>query len=591
MATTIKTMASAITNSIDAPIVKAKVREMPEEQPDVVPALPPAEVDREEPAHKSFVVGEDEPLIESPKVAFISKKRLEKEVERDIKEVERINQIYKDREEIAAAEKPKQESPLRIVRPAPKKKKEIVPDTENLRKAISKIANGIGQKLEAENLYEKVRTHLKKSNKLFAGDFYKRLQNAIYNSLKEYVGIAWDSENRVDIVPDDIISSNPDQIPTMIFLDRIYNDKKVSYEKDYTLIMDRYKETYTDYLGIQEEWINALTKKLAQKLPLQQLGISTITDIIRSEWTTGVVPKKEEEVPVQTSPSQPAKHVEEHECTCGHHHDEDDESDDVENGVQVDIFINRVRENADFVKITSVDEGGQSILPIYVSLDTIDDTVPKNKNGIWGWLAYFMPQLVFETDQPEKYLRLNDKPVEENESCVRVIVLASTDDDKPIMGLYIIGYIAIHNIYEDRVESEWAMSEDNIALINNICEQYVAHDVFTPQEQITAMIKNELTEEDAVMAILNPEDNVEEIDDASEDEDANDEHPTDAEGAAIKAVLGASSIETIDGESTEEPVDLSDAEPIDSNELYPDEMAECETEEGEEFTFTPIRKK
>jgi hypothetical protein len=383
-----------------------------------------------------------------------------------------------------------------------------------LNKSISKVSNLIKDWLYTEYAFNKVNDDLR--NKMMDTNvFYNKIQNAIYHSLREFCHIT-KGENNYDILPKIVPGVNLDCFSTLVFFDRIFNDKTVSYEKLPSKVMERYRNVYGDADGIQEEWIEVFKNKLRNKMIFSNdKGIDEIAKLIMREWTstdlkypttnhgipviTAVQNSNRSHVNLSTIPINlgekevgnafPAdletikvfKDLEkateelENNCGCGHEHEEEEDEDEDEEEecsyLRISIFK---EETFDIVKFESSDGYGKIAVPFYTNLDNVlqsdnISSIADDRNGKWDWLIHFAPDLMFTTKTPERYLAGNDDEDEGEETRTKCVIMDEYDGTY-IIGVYCIESITIYN--EDSEVEDY--SDETIIMLNNLVNQEIA---------------------------------------------------------------------------------------------------------------------
>ena len=170
--------------------------------------------------------------------------------------------------------------------------------TENIKHAVSRIANTIGYHIQKSGLYFQVAPNLKNKH-IMEGTWYKEMQNCIYRSLTYFVKMKEERINdpstekgyrREWKIPEDFYDA--DIYPTLKFIDRYYSTMEIN-TAEADEVMDVYKSKFTDYLGIDQGWIPCLLKKVNIKIPMDKTGTAILTNFIKNNWCA---PKSNEEV-------------------------------------------------------------------------------------------------------------------------------------------------------------------------------------------------------------------------------------------------------------------------------------------------------
>ena len=161
-----------------------------------------------------------------------------------------------------------------------------VPYTGGVYLAISKVANMMRDILHTEEAYDKVTGYWRDSrNTVMPEEFYSKSGNCIYHSLLEFLNIKRDADSRELIIPE--VDDSTSYLGTWYFLDKIYNEKRISYIKQGRKMMDAYRKHHGDiHAGIDRDWLKVLQSKLSHKLNLIDAGLCIICDIIGDTFCT-----------------------------------------------------------------------------------------------------------------------------------------------------------------------------------------------------------------------------------------------------------------------------------------------------------------
>ena len=354
----------------------------------------------------------------------------------------------------------KQEAKKSLVEESPK----IVPSVENLPRSISKISNMIGNYLHEQDVHESCRSHIR--GKMFADEFYRRVQNCVYKSLTTFCQMEVNADKSVNLpdpnkVPDNVLS-------TLIFFDRIYNDRSVSFEKDPNKVMQNYRDHFekdgTD--GIHPEWIDDLRKRMEEKITMGTVGIQNVIDTIKGMWTAHFYPNV-----ITTVSDETAYEVSRGQSKSVNH--PEDEGDGVD-GISIHVGFGRGDEH-DIIKIHAYDDDGLNIYPFYEHLGEInlENIRPHKHNGYWNFLKAFIPNMIFTTKNPEPYLKFNEIPLEE--SNMRCIVVDAEEvgvpETKYHIGVYMIDGVYRHAFGEGESPVDASDLDELIQLIDVVVHE------------------------------------------------------------------------------------------------------------------------
>lgn len=498
------------------------------------------------------------------------------------------------------------------------------PDVLNLDKAISKIANYIGEYLHIQDVFNNIKWDLK-DRKIDAKTFYRKVQNCIYHTLIDFCGIETDEEGTNIILP--FVPGSP-CIPTLTFFDRIFNEKNICFEKNPSTLMNKYRKLYPDCDGIQPEWIECFKTRMKEKrdkLLVDDRAINEIANIIRETWCSTIIPVSTEEIsaeevnlsrfPVEISMEKSRKGATVVQTPVPNDDEEDDPEDepyDEDEDLNYPIIEILLGEKFDIIHVISSDTLGQVVYPFYEKLDTISidkhiSSIADDRNGIWDGLIHLLPDLPFNTADPERYIAGNEDIHGTDVKCVIM-----DDIDKT----YTIGVYANPEIFitdEEGIRSQVTDEEEYIDIMkkitylinDNISTGPMSHlaktltmpEIFREEKYILQHVMeyeglNNEGDDNLPEGIVDPEDDNSHLHyDINHNEDPI-EVLGDANKAAIEAVLGRGQDANISYDNDEENY------PTDPNEDEPEEIdpsiitfggKEYNTEEG--FTFTPRRKK
>lgn len=148
-----------------------------------------------------------------------------------------------------------------------------------------------------------------------------------------------------------------------------------------------------------------------------------------------------------------------------------DEEDDDGSIYAISVEIRR-GDDFDYVRLVARDPDDVVSIPFYTKLDdpNPDSSMPQAtvqvnaSNGSWDWLTQLAPRMIFMTNDPMKYLKINDLDTDGvNEA--RFVILDREDSGEFVMGLYILE--GIFEINDDG-ELENCYTPEIINKINSI---------------------------------------------------------------------------------------------------------------------------
>ena len=542
--------------SVSIPLVKAKVRVVGENKKE----------------HEEFRVTNRETITPSAKVMFRgTMKHSPADKEEPVKE-----------KEIPVKEDVKMHDEL-IVKSSSKDKDELPrPNINNLPKSISKISNMIESYLHQEDIHSKCASYLK--GKMYADEFYRRVQNCIYKTLCNYCQIESDEQKNIILPKVDQINDRG-VLSTLVFFDRIYNDRSVSFEKDVYKVMPNYREKFSDGTdGISAEWIDSLIARIKVKFNgIGQVAINNIVDSIKGMWTNHPTPNVTTVVSDSTEYDSSEEKPEPIKCDCGC---EEHSEDGINIGVSVHIGFGEPG-TFDIIRLESADDNGSISLPLYAS---IEDIVPDEEDG-WNFLMLLQPHMIFKTRTPDKYLAIND--VSLDESSVRCVVMKE-EDGTSYIGVYIVN--AIYRGQLDDEEEELIAGDDaeeSAEIISAVVRKANIMDNPYISFKDRALHDESLyQEEDEMLGLL---DQIDESIDESADEEVVDEEESndDLSSAVLRGIMNDSTVPYDDPHDYDASADHEESYDEYDEEEEPEmvAIADADPEDEEEFTFQPVRRK
>lgn len=258
---------------------------------------------------------------------------------------------------------------------------------------------------------------------------------------------------------------------------------------------------------------------------------------------------------------------------------DDDEEDCDDEELSSEYLSVRIDQESDFdiVRIMTSEAYGDVSIPIYTLLQNLDDDKPASvvdeRNGVWDWLIHLVPDMMFTTYNPEKYMQINS---EVGDYQAKIVILNIAEDGKCVMGIYYIASIKIN----DEDGNEFSAYDDDLLFKLNkvICENIAFTNI--------SHLKRSLTMKD----LIKPEEYFATLfDKLSEDDNLNykdDIEVSEAEDAAVSAMMTSSNA---NNDIDEIPVDT---EVESKSEVGPDvEDQYSEYEDDNQVTFQPIRRK
>lgn len=457
-----------------------------------------------------------------------------------------------------------------------------------------KVADGyLYKKLQ---IFDKVRNSIviKKGETLYPERFYNSMAYIINHAILDFckfdVVEGTNKRGKVCknyIISDDIIDK--EFTPTLYFLARYYNHNNLRHINDVSDLMDEYKKEFTDCVGLQNEIIDVLSEKIHETFNISAQSVNDIIDALIDEGfiastasnyvdpldasTSGdneeqsnVIDAHDENEAAkennestsddtglafsgsidngEENPSDDAEYSEYDKLDNEYENAENEDGEYENNEYEVTGVYVYPEEDISVINVVSPGAFGTLQIPIYINLNDINselsDVYTYDGNKEWDWLTHLNADNIFRTDNPEKYLELNDITSYED-SIVRFAVLDETEAGDFIIGMWVIGQIVevdeefeYYTIWDDKDK----MIKLNNAIVDNIGNTCVSHlkmtlsnpDLVRSEEEFNEMYSElfEMLFED----VENNNDNKEE---------AAEEHPetNENEQAALDALFGS----------------------------------------------------
>ena len=333
---------------------------------------------------------------------------------------------------------------------------------DNAHKAVSLLANRITFDLKNIQIFDKVKTTMKRN--MYPETFYNNIQNCVFLSLVDYLNFIEtevpkkdSNEKAIIFIPPIEAGSDNFDHNTMMFIQRIYLDKELSNEKNPEKIVDLADDLYGDAATfINSEWLFVLEDKLKRKMKLTVAGAKIVTDRIDEIWCDSFIDENtsmnlsEEanddnsfEDTVTVNPENTYEDIYDNQDEEGEEYVNADEVVNEDEMTTIDIYP---EDDVDIIKLYSVDAFGETNIPIYIRLAEIDIEESKQyntfeDNGYWDWLIHIVPDIMFRTKNPQKWLEINNEEYEEDDSQVHTAIMQKykslTDgEDEYVMGLF-----------------------------------------------------------------------------------------------------------------------------------------------------------
>lgn len=166
----------------------------------------------------------------------------------------------------------------------------------NMRDVVSKLSNHIGREMYHARVYEEVSTSIR-DKKMYKETFYTNAQSAVFRSLVKFLGFTERVEPKDNgrgtrhVFLGPLHPNDPKFEATLIFLERLWKDEMLDkYDNQHSKdMLAKYRETYSDYLGIQREWLDDLVSRITSKMPVDIIGARRIAELVAELWCAPVV--------------------------------------------------------------------------------------------------------------------------------------------------------------------------------------------------------------------------------------------------------------------------------------------------------------
>lgn len=146
---------------------------------------------------------------------------------------------------------------------------------DNVNKAINKISNMICSTLKDDNVFSFIGYVYINGNDVSMKTFYTELKKVIYYSLLDFLNIK-QVDHKYLLIPN--LGKHAQNINTFHFIDKVYNDKRLLYLKTGKDVVEKYRNLYDCYGGLDTNWINNLKTRLNEKFELTDIAANIICD-------------------------------------------------------------------------------------------------------------------------------------------------------------------------------------------------------------------------------------------------------------------------------------------------------------------------
>ena len=161
-----------------------------------------------------------------------------------------------------------------------------LPSSEYICPSISKVANIIRETLHESFIYDEMKGYWRDPRSIMLPEeFYNKIGNVIYYSLLEFLNIKKENGSKEFTVPE--INMETPFLGTWYFFDKVYQDKRISYEKKGLRYMNAYLKYYGDMQkGIDRRWLEIFKTKLSHKFNIIDTGLQVICDSVGNLFCT-----------------------------------------------------------------------------------------------------------------------------------------------------------------------------------------------------------------------------------------------------------------------------------------------------------------
>lgn len=460
----------------------------------------------------------------------------------------------------------------------------------NQERAISKLANRIGSHMHELAVFDEVKNSIR-DKKMYPETFYKNLQNAIFRSLmifcdfKEENVPNQNNKGYHKVFTPPAVIEGMDFEDTMIFIARFWNNRNINSVEESADIMEAYCNMFEDYRGIQEQWLDILKERIKMKMPIEQSATEKIIDIIKREWccacndeTTEVVKPEPESVPdniveeIESSNDEgddetafegnfdmnsDSLHVDVAQNPVDEDEDYSDDDGDYDldgsEYLTVEIYPDTDEESGegsyDIIKVRTAEAFGQIAIPFYANFSdnghSKAPSVVDDRNGVWDWLIHMVPDMMFRTNDPEKWLEVNEE--EKLEDQLHIVILDENHGNYT-MGIY---YLSGIYIVDDEGVGHPTLDTTILSKLNQIICEDIGYNRISHLRRSLSMkelIKDESYIENAVQQAADDNYDSDYVEDETENYDEGDavkmtNHETEegmssAEDAALRAMMG-----------------------------------------------------
>lgn len=418
-------------------------------------------------------------------------------------------------------------------------------------------------------------------------EFYSGIQHAVDHAILEFCNFeVKEGVNRAGkpcknfFAPEQL--TNAPYTGTMIFLARFAGDEEVN-SAPAADVMRIYRIKYSNNDGLQPEIRDTLIEKIKNEFATSDSTRDKIVNLIAAEWFSHNVSKKEEpdddpepeiaevtdEPAEETTDTIPQEVVDKLESSAtqdtpeenqpgvafsgdvaedasdinqiSKDDQESDEDDDNYKYTSIDVYLAEADGEPDAIVYTTPGAYGLNTITLYEDFEKLDNkklqpSMVDDRNGVWDWLIHGEPVGIIRTDNPDKFVKLNDEDISDDwgteQVSLKFAILDETEQGDWLVGMYPIGNIDIVDAdgnYQSIMNDKDLMIKINNLIVNNV-----------GITKISALSKT-INVDSKINTISEHEFDswVQDIESDEEDDSRPDDKPDELEDAAVAALLGS----------------------------------------------------
>lgn len=321
-------------------------------------------------------------------------------------------------------------------------------------RAISIFSNKVGDFLRNDKMIDRFWKFNISANK---DKFYSIIQNAVFRSYvkllefdESYIKNSEGVEVRRFTPPEDLRTIH--DVKSVLFFQSLwYNYGLENNETDIEDVLISFYSDNDNY-KINPDFYKLFSDRLYEKLSFTADGIYEIVSYIAD-----LIDYNE---------------ISDNECDCCDEteegeYDRGEMYDDIGGelaGLDIEIYKNTENSSGykDTILLWTSDTTTNVQIPIYCNLDDDIEKI-ESINGKWNFLTILQPELHFKTKHPEKWIKLNDVPYDEQYK----IVMIDKINEEYLMGIYMVTAIDDETVYKEG-DKELEINDVLIEKINAI---------------------------------------------------------------------------------------------------------------------------